>query len=579
MTVTEPRVTQRAGGPSESRRAVALWAGAVLAGTFLSAVLLYHFMWAHPGTSTMGTPHHANDQMQSMWFLKWIPWRLLHGHNPFHSTAIDYPGGVNLAWNTSTPTLALLAAPLTLTAGATLSYNLLMTLAPAATSTTAFLWLRRHVRSEVAAVAGGVLIGFGPFATGHLKGHLHLVFTALIPVLLILVEDLLWRRPRPQARTAAYLGIGTAAQLGISEELLAIVGIATVAALLAYLTVDARALGRALRESAPWLCAAALVMLVVASPLLVEQFVVSGSYPMQNMVWRATVNDYLWPGPSNQALHLFRVGGHNVGDAEDGAYAGVALLTVVCVGLLLTWRDRLVRCAAVTGAVLVLLSFGDIHALGIALPWHYLGRLGLFSSILPIRFCFALWFVAAWLIARWLAALLREARTAPSGSVRVMPVLGIGAVALALLTLVPRFLPATHLPNAPRFLTQAHRGLPAGSPIVLLPSSTPHDALPMYFMQQADFRYSEPGGYAYRRSGSGSTLWAGSTPLVDFIQHRGSHAANLDAARAELATVGYRAVVVVQGLPGTATSMRQAEELTGRPPDSITGGVAFWRLG
>ena len=78
------------------------------------------------------------------------------------------PGGVSLAWNTLAPTLGIAAAPITPILGATTSFAVLMTLAPALAALTGFWWLRGHVRHQLPAAAGGLLVGFDPFMGGHL---------------------------------------------------------------------------------------------------------------------------------------------------------------------------------------------------------------------------------------------------------------------------------------------------------------------------------------------------------------------------------------------------------------------------
>ncbi len=62
------------------------------------AVLAYWHVWStHPTTvSQLG-----GDEFTSMWFLEWLPFSLLHGHNPFFTTFANYPFGVNLLDNTS----------------------------------------------------------------------------------------------------------------------------------------------------------------------------------------------------------------------------------------------------------------------------------------------------------------------------------------------------------------------------------------------------------------------------------------------------------------------------------------------
>ena len=57
------------------------------------------------------------DPQIFIWSFAWWPHALLHGQNPFVTHAIWAPGGINLAWATTVPGLALLFAPLTLARG------------------------------------------------------------------------------------------------------------------------------------------------------------------------------------------------------------------------------------------------------------------------------------------------------------------------------------------------------------------------------------------------------------------------------------------------------------------------------
>jgi hypothetical protein len=83
------------------------------------------------------------DFTQSVWFLDWVPHALTHGLNPFFSNALMAPTGVNLAQNTASPLLGLIAAPFDLAFSPTVSANLLMLLAMPVSATAAFVVLRK----------------------------------------------------------------------------------------------------------------------------------------------------------------------------------------------------------------------------------------------------------------------------------------------------------------------------------------------------------------------------------------------------------------------------------------------------
>ena len=78
-----------------------------------------------------------------MWFLRWVPFALEHGHDLLVTHHLNYPDGVNLMWNTSLPLPGLLLAPVTEAWGPVLSFNLLLVLAYGLSAWCAYLAIRR----------------------------------------------------------------------------------------------------------------------------------------------------------------------------------------------------------------------------------------------------------------------------------------------------------------------------------------------------------------------------------------------------------------------------------------------------
>ena len=118
------------------------------------------------------------------------------------------------------PLLGLLAAPITLTAGSVVSFEVLIWLAFPLSATAAFFVLRRWSGSNLGAACGGLLYGFSPYMVGEGFRHLNLAFVPLPPLIfyaavVILVEQ----RPNPW-RWGVVLGILVTAQYLISPEVL-----------------------------------------------------------------------------------------------------------------------------------------------------------------------------------------------------------------------------------------------------------------------------------------------------------------------------------------------------------------------
>ena len=555
-----------------------LWTLGVAVVALAGSVAVYRQVWVDPFSRSLGSPGQMNDPIQTMWNLKWVASSLVHLRNPFATDAIYYPSGVSLSWNTLTPSLGVLAAPVTLTAGPVFAYAMLITLGPALAAVTGFLWLRRHTSHLLAAAAGGLVVGFNPFMSGHMLGHLDLTFTALVPVMLMLCEDLLWRRPRPARTTAVYLGLVTAVQAGISEELILITAVAVALALGAALIVERTAVRDAVSAAAPAFGTAIAVFLVAASPLLVSQLLLSSPVRLNSSAWSARLNDYLVP----LGRQLFNPGIRHysrLGAAEDGVYLGPALLVVLVVGICMTWaRDRMLRVAALTLAALVVLTFGDGG------PWRFVSRLPVLTSILPGRFSFASFLVIAWIVSRWLDGLLVRLR-GPAVPVTVLSALAIAVLLASLGPLVPNEVTAAAVPRPVAFFSSPREGalVPPDAAVLLLPSATPFDATGMYYQMVSDFRFDQPGGYALRPSGRSVAAGPPGSSLVQVCALAGSGhdvpARDVTAARQQLVAEHYRAIVVIDSAQQSRLLDDLARRLAGHAVSARTGGVSIWLLG
>ena len=543
------------------------WSWGVFLIGLLASLLLYRSLWRDPVNSTLGTLDHTNDPMQMMWFLKWVPWQVLHGHNPFVSEAIFYPGGVALSWNTFVPTLGIVAAPLTLATSASLSFAVLITLAPALTALTGFWWLRRHVSRRWTAAGGGLLLAFDPYMSGHLLGHLNLVFTCLLPLMVMLAEDLLWRRPRPQLRTSAFLGVVTAAQLGISEELALILVIGVLVVLALSFAVEPARTSAAVRGAGVGALSAIGMLLVLASPLLVSQLLLAPSVTVDTSRFRAVPADFVQASIRQQFGWGTTTTTSLLGGAEHGVYLGWPVVVVLAVGVLCTFRrDRWVRVATGAAVALVVLCMFPVFQGVPAL-----------ESVMPARYSFALYLVLAWLLTRWCDRLFTDA---PTGFDRrtVTGSIAAAAMAVAVVGLVPRAVGSYPLPAPATFFGSPwqERQLPRGSAVLLLPAG---DARGMYYQQQADFSFVQPGGYALRPA-SGPVSTAPDLLLVA-LSDEARYAPVVDPARVAagrraLCDLSLRAVVVTHSAAEHVRLEALATDLLQRPPDHVDGGVSVW---
>ena len=101
-----------------------------------------------------------------VWGMRWWPYAIAHGINPLFSTQIAAPAGHALAWVTTAPPLVLLAAPLTLTAGPLVAFNLVTAAALPISAWAAFVLCRRLTGRFWPSIVGGAVYGFSAFEMG-----------------------------------------------------------------------------------------------------------------------------------------------------------------------------------------------------------------------------------------------------------------------------------------------------------------------------------------------------------------------------------------------------------------------------
>ena len=78
---------------------------AAAAASLLLGIYLWWHVWSGHPTSVASCG--CGDPALTTWFLEWPAHALQHGHRPYFSTALAYPGGVNLLSNTGILALGL----------------------------------------------------------------------------------------------------------------------------------------------------------------------------------------------------------------------------------------------------------------------------------------------------------------------------------------------------------------------------------------------------------------------------------------------------------------------------------------
>lgn len=594
-------------------RAGVLAAPAALLAYTALAFGVFASAWRDPFVYGIGV---RGDPSQFIWFLRWFPFAVWHGLDPFFTDYVDYPGGANLLWNTSMPLAGAVLAPVTLGLSPLVAYDLMETLGLALSAWTAFLLLRRCVGSPVAAAAGGLLYGFSPYMLAQSLGHPHVTVAFLPPLVLLLLDEIVRVQRRPAGRLGAALALVAVAQFFISEEVLVVTGLTAAVLLVTAAALWPReAMARAPYAARALLVAGGLFALAVAWPVAFQlrgPQHISGTAHEPNVY----VNDLLgfwvpseiqWIAPAR----LLRVSARFTGNSSEwNSYLGVPLTLLLAFAVVRWWRNGWVRLAALSGAVVAILSLGitlhvagsvkpwlPVFALGLgflvlprAVParalalvtfggWLALSKLPLLSSLLPARLMLLVYLLVGLVVAVFVDGLVGL------GWRRLA--LGAGALAVALAPLTPRLpYPSTRF-QVPAFFAPGGAGgvtrVPQGSVALVAPVTTYDDVDAMLWQADSGMRFRMPEGYLFVPAPPPAGSQVNTPPsatanaLVGIRYGRGSpigDEAVRRSVRAELAAWHVR-TVVVGPVAGQDATVALLTWVIGRPPEQ-TGGVYVW---
>lgn len=462
----------------------------------------------------------------------WFEWLFSHGaysvrhlENPLFTERQNAPDGVNMMANTSLLGVTLPLAPLTMLLGPQVMYALYLGGALAATAGTSYWMLSRHlVRSRAAAFVGGAFLGFAPGIVHHANGQPNFVSNFLLP--LIVVRVLRLGEPGRWRRNGIVLGLLVAYQIFINEEMLLLTALACLVVVVAYAIMrPARTRAVAGTFAAALGVGGALALLLTAYPIWF-QFNGPQSYRgLQGGVFHS------W-GEDLAAFVTFArdtVAGDEavektIGLTEQNTWFGWPLVLLSLVALVLLVRRSLAaRILAVLVVVFTVASIGPkVRINGVETetdgPWAYISDdLPLVEMMMPTRL--------ALVVAAALGVLLALAWDTVAGSGRppvpapragsdgddraagadaagprrrwLRPV-GYATVALAVLPLFPRPLPAEPVDPPPHFITAGgwRPYVPEGRTLVPVPIPSNVHGLPtLRWSALTQHAFPIPGGY------------------------------------------------------------------------------------
>ena len=588
--------------------------GVAAAGYLAVALLVWWNVWSdHPtATTTCG----CGDSALFLWFFAWPAHALAHGLDPFASTAMSHPTGVNLLANTSELALGVVLAPVTWLFGPVASMNVALTLAPALSALAMFVLLRRWVDWAPAAFCGGLLYGFSPLVLVALSdAHLMLGWAVVPPLVVACLDELLFRRQRKPLAVGLVLGLLLVIQFFVGTELLLLLGIMAVPAALLLVAFGLRhraVVGEHARDVVIGLgTAAATAGVLLAWP---TWFALDGPAHTSGRVWPTlylgfegtNLKSYLWPTPVSAGFTLFthRVGGYQ-GPTLSGQYVGIGMVAVAVVGLTVWRRDRRLWFFGAMTLVSVVCSLGASRS--VWLPWQLLAGQPLFENIIPSRFLVVTYLCLAAMLAlvadHVRRALLarssgggageavgriadRAARWRAGGAALAVAAVGLVPVAAYLAPTVPM---ATQPVRSPTWFATVAPRLPANQVLLVFP--VPYQVIEsaMAWQAVAAFPYAMvggggPGGVIERTGAERPGAEAIGRASFSFV---GQHLRPGDVAATRAALVGWRVDTVVlpdqpdmpayDQVTSVAYTVGFMTAVTGRAPVRVAGSWVWGR--
>ena len=229
------------------------------------AVYVTYGLWLDPRGHVIA--QNVGDQAFFEWALSYGVYLISHGGNPFFTTLMNAPLGVNLAANTSITVDAFLFAPLTRLAGPQVSFLAVLTLNLAGSAFAWYLFFARWVvRHRLSAALAGLFCGFAPGFVAHANGHLNWTSGWIAPLVLWRLFKLREDGRLRWLRNGIGLGVALAVGFSIAAEGLFFTALAGAVFVIVWaLSGENRA---EVRAALPRLLAAFGVTAVVAGGLL-----------------------------------------------------------------------------------------------------------------------------------------------------------------------------------------------------------------------------------------------------------------------------------------------------------------------
>lgn len=568
-----------------------LAAGSYLLGAFFVTARLF----AHLGHRVPDLPGDASgDRIQSEYFLAFAARLVTHGGNPFFTDRLNAPIGVNTMANTSVLGFGIPMAPVTLLFGPSVTFDILIVAGITGTGAAWFWVLRRHLGlTPLAAWLGGLLGAFAPSMISHAIFHPNLTAQFLVPF--IIWRAIRLREPGRWLRNGLVLASLVVYQAFINEETLLLAALGTGLFMVLYALQrrdEARAGWRPLLAGLGVTATASLV--VLAYPLW-WQFLGKGSYhggvPGMTKLHIDLLG--LTSFPSNSVAERLAATTPPLLGTEEHAYFGWPLVILAVTIVVWLWRELIVRCAAITGAVFAVLALGSPltlrgHPIGLYGPFAVLKRLPLLDTLLPTR----LGEVTTWAMAPILAIAVHRlgqlSYPTDARAARLRRVLTVGVLAAALVPIAPLPIPVRVRPAVPAFVAsgawRSYVGPDQSVLVVPLPTYDKPAAMMWATSTGLDMKLSHGYFLAPKNGTPGQHATVGPvTRPTDGFLTAATYAPSMippvtpaarKQAQVDLAYWHAAIIIVPDDVPATDAIRRTLDSLIG--PGRLVGGVWLW---
>ena len=287
------------------------------------------------------------DVASYVWDLWWVPHQLARLDNPWFTSHMAAPVGIQLGFDTTMPLAGLIMSPVTLAFGPSASFSLLTILMPGLLCYVMYRAARLWLRSQPGAIAAGAFFGLSSMLAEQDWTHLNIVAGTLF--LPMTVEAAVRLRRHPGRRQAIILGLVLGGCLLVNQES------AVMAVILAALLLIPWLVRHSVRSRLAPLAIGGAVALAVASPQLIAmaQQAKSGGTIVDSHLLAVTSKKY-GVGIGDLFAPAQRVGYYGLHQlaaasgssplkgptAEAMPMFGLLLTVLAVLGLAVSWRRR-----------------------------------------------------------------------------------------------------------------------------------------------------------------------------------------------------------------------------------------------